>query len=207
MIRVIVADDHHIIRQGIEALLSGADDIELVSSASDGDTAIEVVEATRPDVVLMDLNMGATSGIEATKAIHKIDPDIAVVALTAHREEHRVLASLDAGMIGYVVKDALPEEILRAVRDAAVGASFLDGVAARALVNARVNSNRVELTDREREVLDLVEQSLTNRQIAVRLGIAEKTVKTHLTRVYASIGVNDRAGAAAWARSRSGRHR
>lgn len=203
MIRVVIADDHHIVRQGIEALLSSADDIELVSSASNGDEAVEVVTTVRPDVVLMDINMGSTSGIEATKAIHKIDPNIAVVALTAHREEHRVLASLDAGMIGYVVKDALPEEILRAVRDAAVGASFLDGVAARALVNARAKS-QIMLTDRERQVLDLIEQGMTNRQIADRLGIAEKTVKAHLTRVYATIGVSDRAGAAAWARNRPG---
>lgn len=200
MIRVVIADDHHIVREGIEALLGDATDIKIVGSASSGSAAVELAKESHPDVVLMDVSMTPMGGIEATKRIHETNAEIAVVALTAHREERYVLASLDAGMIGYVVKDALPQDILRAVRDAAVGASFLDSVAARVLVNAR-SSDGISLTDREQQVLDLIERGLTNRQIADRLNIAEKTVKTHLTSVYASIGVADRAGAAAWARS------
>lgn len=198
MIRVVIADDHHLVRSGLEALLSDAADIDLVAIAENGEQAVLLASEFSPDVMLMDLNMGSTSGIDAARDILETQPDIAIVALTAHREGHDVLASFDAGMIGYVVKDAPPADILRAVRDASVGASFLDSKAARTLVDAR--DGAPTLTDRERDVLRLVALGLTNRQIAERLGIAEKTVKTHLTGAYARISVADRTSAAIWAR-------
>jgi len=198
VIRIVIADDHHLVRSGLEALLSDAPDMTLVAVAEDGDQAVLLANEHSPDVMLMDLNMGSTSGIDAAREILESQPEIAIVALTAHREGHDVLASFDAGMIGYVVKDAPPADILRAVREAAVGASFLDSKAARTLVDAR--DGAPTLTDRERDVLRLVALGLTNRQMAVRLGIAEKTVKAHLTGAYARIGVSDRTAAAIWAR-------
>ncbi len=199
MIRVTIADDHHIVREGLQVMLGDAEDIALVGVATSGQEAIALASEVSPDVMLMDLSMSPVSGIEAAKTIHDLHPEIAIVALTAFREDRRVLASLDVGMIGYVVKDAPPGDILRAVRDASVGASYLDSTAARALVDSR-GPSRLSITTRENDVLELIEAGLTNRQIATRLGIAEKTVKAHLTSVYATIGAPDRAAAARWAR-------
>ncbi len=199
MIRVTIADDHHLVREGLQVMLGDAEGISLVGVATSGQEAIALASELSPDVMLMDLSMSPVSGIEAARTIHLEHPDIAIVALTAFREDRRVLASLDAGMIGYVVKDAPPEDILRAVRDASVGASYLDSTAARALVDSRDRS-RLSLTTREKDVLELIEAGLTNRQIGAQLGIAEKTVKAHLTSVYSTIGAPDRASAARWAR-------
>ncbi|MDW3177806.1 MAG: response regulator transcription factor [Acidimicrobiia bacterium] len=198
MIRVAIADDHHLVRAGLEAFFSDIEDIELVGLAVDADEAAQLAQTELPDVLLLDLNMGATSGIEAARRIRAQSPEVAMVALTAHREGKDVRACLEAGMIGFVVKDAPPEDLLRAVRDAASGASFLDSVAARTLVDAFETS--VSLSDRELDVLRLLSFGLTNRQISDRLQIAEKTVKAHLTSVYAQLGVGDRTGAALWAR-------
>ena len=201
MIRVLIADDHHIVRAGIQAVLDDAEDVTLVGIAENGTQAISLALELAPDVILMDLSMTPTNGIEAARQILSVNPEIAVVALTANREHHRVLASLDAGMMGYLVKDAPPDDILRAVRDASVGSTYLDSVAARALVRSRTSS--VELTSRESEILELVGLGLTNRQISTRLGIADRTVKNHLTKVFATIGVSDRASAGKWMRERN----
>ncbi len=200
MIEVLIADDHHIVRSGLQALLDDAEDVTLVGIAENGDQAIRLALDLVPDVILMDLSMKPTNGIEAAKQILSVNPDIAIVALTANRDHHGVLASLDAGMMGYLVKDAPPDDILRAVRDASEGSIHLDSVAARALVRSRTSS--VALTVRESEILELVGLGLTNRQISTRLGIADRTVKNHLTKVFATIGVSDRAGAGNWMRQR-----
>lgn len=198
MIRVAIADDHPLVRAGLHAVFGDVDDIELVGVAVDADEAVTIAKELEPDVMLLDLNMGTTSGIDAARRIRTESPSVAMVALTAHREGKDVRRSLEVGMIGFVVKDAPPEDLLRAIRDASNGASFLDSVAARTLVDAF--DGAVGLSERELEVLQLLSKGMTNRQMSSQLGISEKTVKAHLTRVYGEIGVADRTAAALWAR-------
>ncbi|MEA2171748.1 MAG: hypothetical protein QOF76_5048 [Solirubrobacteraceae bacterium] len=203
MIRVIVADDHAVVRRGLEQLLGSARDIEFVGAFADGGAAVEAALLERPHVVLMDLAMPGTDGIEATRTIVELLPQTQVVVLTSFSDRERILAALDAGAVGYLLKDADPEELLAGIRAAARGESPLDPKAARALLESRTRSNdEPQLSDREREVLGLVAAGLPNKLIAQRLGIAEKTVKAHLTSTYRAIGVYDRVQAALWARDR-----
>jgi DNA-binding NarL/FixJ family response regulator len=201
MIRVAIVDDHALVRGGLEQLLNAEPDIEVVATASDGEEAVQVVDRESPDVVLMDLSMPGVDGIEATRRIVTATPTVHVVVLTSFAEEKRVMDALEAGAVGYLLKDSEPSDVVAAVRAAATGGSPLDPKAARVLLDAR-RSSRVSsrLTGREREVLLLVTQGLANKNIARRLGISERTVKAHLTNVFASIGVTDRTQAALWAR-------
>jgi DNA-binding NarL/FixJ family response regulator len=202
MIRVLVADDHAIVRVGLAQLLEAGDDIEVVGSVTDGLEAVTIAISRRPDVVLMDLSMPGVDGIEATRRILNVRPEIRIVMLTFHSSPDPILEAIDAGAVGYLLKDAEPEEILRGVRAAARGESPLDPKAARALLTARTEGARAaELSSREREVLILVGAGMANKQIARRLGISEKTVKSHLTNVYRHIGVSDRTQAAMWVQS------
>lgn len=202
MIRVLVVDDHAIVRVGLRQLLEACEDIEVVGSVTDGLEAVTVAAGRCPDVVLMDLSMPGVDGIEATRRILDVRPEIRVVMLTFHSSPDPILEALDAGAVGYLLKDAEPEEILCGVRAAARGESPLDPKAARALLTARTEGVRAaELSSREREVLVLVGTGLANKQIARRLGISEKTVKSHLTNVYRHLGVSDRTQAAMWAQS------
>jgi DNA-binding NarL/FixJ family response regulator len=202
MIRVPIADDHAIVRVGLRQLLEGCEDVEVVGSVTDGLEAVTVAVSRRPDVVLMDLSMPGIDGIEATRRILKLRPEVRVVMLTFHSNPDPILEAIDAGAVGYLLKDAEPDEILRGMRAAARGESPLDPKAARALLTARSERARAaELSSREREVLYLVGAGMANKQIARRLGISEKTVKSHLTNVYRHIGVSDRTQAAMWARS------
>lgn len=204
MIRVLIADDHRLVRAGLEQLLSGAGDLEVVGSAAGGREAVELDTRTEPDVVLMDLSMPDLDGIEATREILARRPGAHVLVLTSFSERDRVLAALDAGAAGYLLKDAEPDELLRGIRAAAAGEAPLAPKAARALLDARRDggaaearaSVRDELSPREQEILDLVAQGLPNKVIALRLGIAEKTVKNHLSRVFQVLGVTDRTQAA-----------
>jgi DNA-binding NarL/FixJ family response regulator len=198
MIRVVLADDHAMVRRGLEQLLTVEPDIEVVGMAQDGAEAIQLVEQTHPDVVLMDLQMPGVDGVEATKQIAG-SSETAVVVLTSFSDSERILAALDAGAVGYLLKDAEPENVIEGLRAAARGESPLHPRAARQLLTARSSSASVELTPREREVLDLVRSGLANKQIARRLGISERTVKAHLTSVFQTIGVVDRTQAAVWA--------
>jgi DNA-binding NarL/FixJ family response regulator len=200
VIRVLLAEDHSLVRAGLERLLATADDVEVVGGAADGAEAIELAGRLRPDVVLMDLSMPNLDGIEATRAIVAADEDVQVVVLTSLSDRERILAALDAGAVGYLLKDAEPEELLGGVRAAARGESPLAPKAARALVTARAQRERAELSEREREVLRCVAEGKPNKLIARELGISEKTVKAHLTRVFQQIGVTDRTQAALWAR-------
>ncbi len=200
MINVLVVDDHMVVRAGLEQLLSTAPDITLVGTAADGLAAIDEYERLRPDVVLMDLSMPRCDGVEATRRIRATHPDAHIVVLTSFSEQARILAALEAGADGYLLKHADPEQILDAIRVAVAGGAPLDPQAARALLDARrVATPSVALTDREKEVLGLVRDGLANKQIARRLDISERTVKAHLTNVFQRIGVTDRTQAAMWA--------
>ena len=200
MIRVLLAEDHALVRDGLERLLRAAGDIAVVGAASDGAEAVELAADAEPDVVLMDLSMPNVDGIEATRRITAQRPETHVVVLTSFSDRDRILAALDAGAVGYLLKDAEPDELIRGVRAAARGESPLNPKAAQEILRARVRRTGTELSGREREVLALVAAGLPNKQIARRLGISEKTVKAHLTSVFQQIGVTDRTQAALWAR-------
>lgn len=200
MIRLVVADDHHVVRTGLEQLVGTFDDVELVGAAADGAEAAELCAATRPDVALLDLEMPVVDGVEATRRIREASPTTTVVVFTSFSDRERILRALDAGAVGYVLKDAEPDELHRSLRAAARGEAPIDPKAAAELLAARTGHDRSdELTTREREVLGLVAGGLANKQIARRLGISEKTVKGHLTQVFQTIGVTDRTQAALWA--------
>jgi DNA-binding NarL/FixJ family response regulator len=201
VIRVVIVDDHAVVRSGLQSLLDTAEGIDVVGAASDGSAAIEVVESTTPDVVLMDLSMPGVDGVEATAAITQAHPEVAVVVLTSFSEPSRITAALEAGAIGYQLKDAAPDDLIAAVRAAAVGGAPLDPRAARVLLDRRAPATQgmAALSAREQEVLRLVTAGLANKQIARRLGIAERTVKAHLTNIFGRIDVTDRTQAALWA--------
>jgi DNA-binding NarL/FixJ family response regulator len=196
---LLVAEDHGVMRRGLVELLSVADDLEVVGTAANGAEAIELAEELRPDVVLMDISMPDVDGIRATGSILEARSETRVVMLTAFSDRDRVVAALDAGAIGYLLKDSEPQEVLEAVRAAARGDAPLAPRAARQLLAARSEEQRADLSKREREVLALVAEGLPNKLIARRLEISEKTVKTHLTSVFQRIGVSDRTQAALWA--------
>jgi DNA-binding NarL/FixJ family response regulator len=201
MIRVVLAEDHLLVRAGIEQLLRAAGDMEVVGVASDGLEAVALAEQTRPDLVLMDLSMPNLDGVAATRRIMDARPETRVLVLTSFSDRERVVDAFDAGAIGYLLKDGEPEDLVKAVRSAARGEVPLDPRAARVLLERRSATRPIdELTEREREVLVLVASGLANKLIARRLGITEKTVKSHLTRVFQCIGVRDRTQAALWAR-------
>jgi DNA-binding NarL/FixJ family response regulator len=201
MIRVLVVDDHAIVRQGLERLIATADDLELVGLAADGAEAVELAAEHRPDVILMDLSMTGTDGVEATKQIVAVDEDVRIVVLTSFGEEQRISAALNAGAHGYLLKHIDPDDLLVAIRAAHAGDVPLDPRAGRVLLDQRRRQGRADdLTKREEEVLRLVGQGLANKQIARRLGIGERTVKAHLTSVFQRLGVSDRVQAALWAR-------
>jgi DNA-binding NarL/FixJ family response regulator len=205
VIRVLVADDHAVIRHGLEQLLSTADDIELIGSVGDGAAAVTQALAERPDVVLMDLSMPVVDGIEATRRIAAVDVGVHVVVLTSFSDNRRILEALKAGASGYLLKHAGPDELLNGIRAAAAGDSPLDPKAARAMLDSTRNERRrPDLTAREVEVLRLVAAGDANKQIARKLGITERTVKAHLTSVFAAIGVSGRTQAALWAREHLG---
>jgi DNA-binding NarL/FixJ family response regulator len=200
MISVVIADDHDVVRAGLEQLLGTFADVELVGSAADGDEAVRHCEEHRPDVALLDLAMPGTDGIEATRRIRAASPGTTVVVFTSFSDRERILQALDAGAIGYLLKDADPEELHRAILAAARGEAPLAPKAAAEILAARATpAPSWELSVREREVLTLVTAGLANKQIGRRLGISEKTVKGHLTRIFQAIGVTDRTQAALWA--------
>jgi DNA-binding NarL/FixJ family response regulator len=202
VIRVLIADDHQVVRSGLEQLLATASDIELVGMAVDGADAVAQVQDLRPDIVLMDLSMPGTDGIEATRAITASEPATQVVVLTSFSDKQRILDALDAGAAGYVLKHAEPDELLDAVRAAHEGGAPLDPKAARVLLDRQRSSSAspAKMSEREAEVLRLVASGLANKAIARQLGIAERTVKAHLTSIFQRIGVTDRTQAALWAR-------
>ena len=200
MIRIVIADDHAVVRAGLAQLMATFADVELVGAAANGQEAVVLCAERRPDVVLMDLEMPVLDGIEATRQIRAAQPEVAVVVLTSFSDRERILRALDAGAAGYLLKDAEPDELSRAIQAAARGEAPLDPKAARALLSARRAPSPAEsLSQREREVLAMVGEGMPNKVIAQRLSISEKTVKAHLTSVFRQIGVTDRTQAALWA--------
>lgn len=203
MIRVLVVDDHGVVRDGLARVIEAQDDMELVGSAADGREAIERSRERAPDVVLMDLEMPVLDGIAATRAIVEQSPTTAVLVLTSFSDRRRIVGALDAGAVGYLLKDASADDVVRAIRAARAGGSPLDPRAARTLLEAASTPDPLEgLSPREREVFALLLEGLPNKLIARDLGISEKTVKTHLTRVFREIGVTDRVQAVLWAERR-----
>jgi DNA-binding NarL/FixJ family response regulator len=200
VIRLMIADDHAVVRTGLEQLTSALEDVELVGVATNGTDAVALCAERAPDVVLMDLEMPVLDGIEATSRIKAAQPNVAVVVLTSFSDRPRILRALEAGAAGYLLKDAEPDELARAIRAAARGDVPLDPKAGRALLTAHTSvSPGAALSDREREILAMVAEGLPNKLIARRLSISEKTVKAHLTSVFRQIGVTDRTQAALWA--------
>jgi DNA-binding NarL/FixJ family response regulator len=199
VIRVLVVDDHRLVRAGLVGLLSAAAGIEVIAQASDGATAIEIAIREQPDVILMDVSMPAMDGVTATKRIVAEYPDARIVALTSFAEHSRVSAMLSSGAVGYLLKDCEPENLLAAVRAAALGQVPLDPRVAAAVLPGRTRSAPA-LSNREVDVLRLTAKGLANKQIGRALGISERTVKVHLGNVFRHLGVADRTSAAMWAR-------
>ena len=200
MIRVMLADDHGVVSDGLGRLIEALEDIELVGVARDGAEAVERARELQPDVVLMDLEMPRKDGIEATREILAERPETAVLVLTSFSDRSRILGALDAGARGYLLKDVASEEVAEGIRAAARGESPLDPWAARTILAARSEPDPLEaFSPREREVLALLVQGLPNKLIARKLDISEKTVKTHLTRIFRELDVTDRTQAALWA--------
>jgi len=194
MIRVLVADDHPVVRSGIVALLAAADDIEVVGEAVDGQDAVEKALALAPQLVLMDLRMPRLDGDEATARILAADPGIRVVVLTTYESDASILTAIEAGASGYLLKAAPQEEILAGIRSVARGEVALAPSIAALLVQ-RVKTPAVTLSARETEVLTLVAQGLSNPSIAKKLFLGEATVKTHLLHAFEKLEVNDRTRA------------
>lgn len=200
VIGVLIVDDHPLVRNALTQLLGSAADMTVVGTAADGETAVSAGVELSPDVVLMDLEMPGMDGIEATRALQAARCQARVVVLTTFSDRERILGALDAGAVGYLLKDADPEEIIRGIRAAAVGDAPLAPRAAREMLTDRSRPRTApDLSARELEVLKLVAQGLQNKVIARELEISEKTVKAHLTRVFSQLGVADRTQAALWA--------
>jgi len=202
-IGVVLVDDHAVVREGIRSFLELQEGIEVVGEASDGAEAVRLAEELRPDVILMDLVMPRLDGVGAMRELRRRMPEIRVIVLTSFSDDERLLPAIQAGAAGYLLKDVQPRELARAVRAAHAGEALLDpGVAARVVeaVAQRPGEDPDErLTAREREVLELLGRGLPNKLIARELGVAEKTVKTHVSNVLAKLGVADRTQAALYA--------
>jgi NarL family two-component system response regulator LiaR len=197
-IRVLVVDDHAVVREGLRTFLELQDGLEVAGEAADGEEAVELAERLRPDVVLMDLVMPALDGLGAMRAIRDRVPSARVIVLTSFADDDRLLPALRAGAAGYLLKNAQPHELARAVRAAHAGEALLDPFVAARLVEALGGEQEPldRLTPREREVLELIGRGLPNKLIARELELSEKTVKTHVGHVLAKLGVSDRTQAA-----------
>jgi DNA-binding NarL/FixJ family response regulator len=205
LISVLIADDHGVVRRGLATMIADHPDLELVAEATNGREAVALVREHFPDVALIDLAMPELDGIEATREIVSACPGTRVAILTSYGEPARIRAALEAGALGYLLKDSEPEELIAGIRLVAAGSSPLAAEAARALSGGRGGAGSVSagpgrLTPREAAVLGLVAKGCSNKEIARRLDISEKTVKAHMTRIFREIGVFDRVQAALWAR-------
>lgn len=195
-IRLLIVDDHPVVRDGIRGVFTGDPGFEVVGEAGDGARAIELARALEPDVVLMDLRMPGTGGVEAIGELVRLGVASRVLVLTTYATDSDVGPAIEAGATGYLLKDALPQELMRAVRLAARGETVLSPVVASRLVG-RIRTPTVSLSERELEILRLIAGGCTNKEAAARLFISEATVKTHVLHIYGKLGVNDRAAAVA----------
>lgn len=204
-IRVLLVDDHALVRNGLRAVLDTTADCTVVGEAATGEAAVDLAVALLPDVVVMDLSMPGAGGVVATERLRETVPAARVLVLTTFSDDARVRAALAAGATGYLLKDADPDDVVRAVRAAARDEAPIDPRVARSLLPsapARSRPTRPDpaLPPREREVLVRLARGLSNKQIAHELGITERTVKVHVGSVFRRIGVADRTSAALWAR-------
>ena len=204
MIRVLIADDHAVVRQGLRTFLELHDDIEVVGEAADGEQALEAIAQLEPDVVLMDLVMPGIGGVGALERLRDLGSSVRVIVLTSFLDEDKVLPAVRAGAAGYVLKDTEPAELVRAIRIVDGGDALLHpAVAARVLREVVADAGRAQrhatLTPREREVLSLLARGRPNKAIALDLGVAEKTVKTHVGNILGKLGLSDRTQAALYA--------
>jgi DNA-binding NarL/FixJ family response regulator len=201
-IRVLVVDDHAVVREGLRTFLSLQDGMTVVGEAGDGREAVTVAERERPDVVLMDLVMPELDGVGAMRELRARVPGARVIVLTSFLDDDRLLPAIRAGAAGYLLKNVEPSELARAVRAADAGEALIDPAVAARLVDALAeDDHRADrsLTDREQDVLDLIARGYANKRIARELGISEKTVKNHVSHVLAKLGVSDRTQAALYA--------
>lgn len=193
-IRVLLVDDHPMVRRGLAAFLKAFDDLELAGEAGSGQAAIELCAKAKPDVILMDMVMPDMNGAVATQAIRQQFPTIQVIALTSFKEEELVKSALEAGAIGYLLKDVSAEDLVNAIRAASAGRATLSPEAAQALVNA-ASQPEYDLTEREQTVLGLMVEGLNNTQIAGRLTVSPSTVKSHVSNILSKLGVASRTEA------------
>ena len=203
MIRVLIADDHAVVRQGLRTYLELQEDVEVVAEAPDGEVAVREAERHAPDVVLLDLAMPRLDGVGALALLRERVPSARVLVLTSFGEDDRLFAALRGGAAGFLLKDTEPADLVRAIRTAHAGESPLSPAVATRLVEEIANGNRPRaidvLTPRELEVLRLIARGHANKRIALELGVAEKTVKTHVGHVLAKLDLTDRAQAALYA--------
>jgi len=208
-IEVLIADDHHLVRQGLAQLLAAEPDIRVVAQAADGEEAVEKAKLYRPDVVLMDIHMPRMDGIEATRRIAERYPEVSVVMLTMYGDEGHLFEAIKAGARGYVLKSAKPAQLLETLRAVHRGEAWLDPALAHKMLEefrrlsrprAEPRADLVYLTPREREILELLAQGASNHEIAKRLGISEKTVRNRLSLIFRKLHVNNRTQAALKAR-------
>jgi DNA-binding NarL/FixJ family response regulator len=207
-IRLVLVDDHHLVREGLRKILELEKEFEIIDEAGDGQGAINIVRVHRPDVVLMDINMPGTNGIEATRVIKRELPQVGVIALTIHEEEEYVLELVRAGVSGYVLKDIAPAKLVETIKTVANGHSIIDPSITNKLFgeisrlgnrNRRIKEDWETLTDREMDVLNLISRGQSNKEIARSLTISEKTVKNHITNIFRKLQVDDRTQAVLFA--------
>jgi two-component system, NarL family, response regulator LiaR len=202
-IRVLIADDHAVVRQGLRTYLELQDEIEVVADVADGEAALSAVEAHEPDVVLMDLVMPGVGGVEAIRRLRELRPETRVLVLTSFLDDEKLFPAVRAGAAGYLLKDVEPAELVRAIHTVADGEALLHPAVAARLMEEFSATERPAaeeaLTAREREVLQLIARGLPNKLIARELEIAEKTVKTHVSSILSKLGLTDRTQAALYA--------
>lgn len=198
-VRVLLVDDHAIVREGLRALLEEEGGFAVAGEAADGERAVAAARELAPDVILMDLLMPGVDGLEALRRIRAADPEARVLVLTSAQDDRAVREAIDAGAVGFLFKDVSRRDLVRAVRDAAAGRPTLHPEAQRVLMKRPERSPLDELTPRERTVLELIAQGRSNRQIALRLELTEGTVKGYVSTILDKLGVQDRTGAALFA--------
>jgi two-component system, NarL family, response regulator LiaR len=206
MIKILIADDHKMFRQGLRMLFEMEPDIKIVGEARDGLEVQEMANSLEPDIILMDINMPGADGVEATRQILKNNPEASIIILTMFREDEHVFQAIRAGAKGYVLKDADSLEVVRALRTVATGSSVLDPAMTakvfsqfKLMADLNERSNREGLTDRELEILTLIAEGASNREIGDKLFLSEKTIKNYVTSIFQKLQMNDRTQAAVYA--------
>lgn len=194
-IRLLVVDDHPVVRDGLKGMLASQQDLELVGDAGDGEEAIRLADELKPDVVLMDLRMPVMDGVTAIVRIRERWPEARVLVLTTYDADADIVRAVAAGATGYILKDAPRDEIFRAIRTTAQGKSYLSSAVAGRLMERVRSPSDEALSEREVEVLELVSKGASNKEIARQLRLSEATVKSHLLHIFAKLGVNDRTQA------------